>query len=870
MAVRLDFLGWRRSATYTSVLSPALTAQGRLTGRVDLTLRNTEPPNEVESAGLTFDLLGPGDVKGFKPFAVRHEVPSPGITDFEETKCVYVELSGPDLPWRYTPELAAARRLRPWIVLVVGTTTEVVLQPGGTVTIGAGALGAHNLDHAARWAHVQDDVDHPGERLVARLLSPRDLAQRTHYIAVVVPAFAPNGQPAWVAGTPSVTLPAYHSWEFATGEEGDFPTLAARLRVGTMKPGFGRAALDYTPLAGDEGLSVRGALAPIGSIDAAVPGPVAADVTELTEPLLDPRRPVITLPGYGEAWRAEPDLTEWGGQFRVDPRHRAVAGLGLKAGIDFQDLLSDAASAQAGALEEAAALVRHLTAGLGASASLWTNRLPADPIRRLAVFGPALARLPTTTGSVLDRITGPGRPLPPAIFSAAARRVLRGATDPRDALEAANSCPPPPPRAPRGLPHDDHLSKSTGVPGLDEAMARAAEAGRAPFTGLKDLVDAFDRRPYSDQTVNLFERAMAHWVAAAADGRPIPLLALLAILDPPDAKQLDERQLIAALRRIQEGDGDTDSVIDLVVEVSTRPPDRPCRPIDLGAVAEVVGAAIDPTAGRPFVVDRVLDLIAGLDDQPLTPPELCPDLDIPAWQMLRDRDPDWLLPGAGTMESDRVVAVQTNPAFVDAFLLGLNTQTIGELRFRNIPIRTGCTPLRQFWARTNPATESYDDDIVGVHRWPDAGPLGSPDHQTAAAAGADLVIVFRTTLFRRYPRTLVYLTPAPLAGGQPDWEADPDLSQRLLPVFQGALTPEIVFFGFDLEPALGRGHWVVLEEPPHGVQFFSGPTPGMSAARAEVLTQPGAHPDGAAFADAAFADPYRVMIRGVALIGSTP
>jgi hypothetical protein len=286
--------------------------------------------------------------------------------------------------------------------------------------------------------------------------------------------------------------------------------------------------------------------------------------------------------------------------------------------------------------------------------------------------------------------------------------------------------------------------------------------------------------------------------------------------------------------------------------------------VDLVKVAISVGAAIDPTVERPFVVDRVLATISGFDDQPLTPPELCPDLDIPAWQFLRDHNPNWLLPGAGTLPQDGVVAVETNPAFVDAFLLGVNTQVIGELRFRNISIRTGCTPLRQFWARTNPATESYDDDIIGVHNWPGTSALGSTAHQTPAAASEDLVIVFRTPLFRRYPQTIVYLTPAALIGGEPDWDGTPNFAQRLAPSFQGAITPEIVFFGFDLDPAQGRRYWIVLEEPPHGYQFFcradTGSWPPARIAKFNTAN------NGADFADAAFADPYRVMIRGASLI----
>jgi hypothetical protein len=688
-----------------------------------------------------------------------------------------------------------------------------------------------------------------------------------------VPAFDEAGAPSWGPATQSVTVRAYHRWEFTTAATGDFPTLAGRLQP-TSGGDLGRAPLTYAPL-GIEGLLARGALAPVGAVDLPVPPEVAADVAVLTTPPVVPRRPVVTLPDYGDAWVPVPADTTWGATFHADPRHRGIAGLGLHVGIAEQELLSDAAAAQAGALDAAAQRIRHLVAGLAAARSVWSRRLPVDPVRRLAVFGPALRRMMTSTGSVRDRITAPGTPLPAALFSTAARRVLRsgtargrglarGAADPAAVLTAANECPRPPDRAMPGVPHADLLAEATGTRPLDEEIGEALRDGRASFPTLRARVEAFDRTGYSASTMRLFDDVMSRWIDISEANGEVPVGALLAVLDPPGPRPDDAglRRLLRPLHNERPDDG----LIELGTAVGTGEPDRRCAPIPLEAVCTAVGDAIDPTVARPFVVDRVLGLIDGLDDQPLTPPELCPDLDLPAWQMVRDHDPDWLVPGAGSMPEDRVVAMSTNPQFTDAFLLGLNTQTLGELRFRNIPIQTGCTPLRQFWARADVTSDGYADDIVGVHRWAADSELGSVGHQTPQAASADLVIVFRTPLFRRYPRTLVYLAPAPQNGGVPDWEADPDLAARLEPTFQGTITPDITFFGFDLEPALGAVHWVVLEEPPHGVQFFNTEPAesGWTALRRADFLATGS--DGGTFAAAAFAEPFRVMLRGEALL----
>ena len=50
-----------------------------------------------------------------------------------------------------------------------------------------------------------------------------------------------------------------------------------------------------------------------------------------------------------------------------------------------------------------------------------------------------------------------------------------------------------------------------------------------------------------------------------------------------------------------------------------------------------------------------------------------------------------------------MIALESDPIFIDAYLAGLNTQLLGELRWRNIPVATGCTPIRRFWDRADTA-----------------------------------------------------------------------------------------------------------------------------------------------------------------------
>ena len=130
-----------------------------------------------------------------------------------------------------------------------------------------------------------------------------------------------------------------------------------------------------------------------------------------------------------------------------------------------------------------------------------------------------------------------------------------------------------------------------------------------------------------------------------------------------------------------------------------------------------------------------------------------------------------------------------------------------------MPLVTRWSPLRKFWQR-----KSKDVDILPIKSWPTAAALGNtamvPPERTTEA-----VVAFRTSLFRRYPATVVYLFPATADWKAPKPEDDMNAG-RVLPTFTGTIGPDVTFFGFPLKPEALATHWVVLEEPPAGHRFF--------------------------------------------------
>jgi hypothetical protein len=357
----------------------------------------------------------------------------------------------------------------------------------------------------------------------------------------------------------------------------------------------------------------------------------------------------------------------------------------------------------------------------------------------------------------------------------------------------------------------------------------------------------------------------ARAVSNAEAGRPLPWvqlsLLLAALGDGEDDPVFDERRAAPLVRALADGFDDLvdgpDVVPALMGDLGDRPEaPPPSRPLDLERTTAALVAAFDPTRADAPARRRVLGTIGGLDpDRPLEPPEPCPSLDLPLWRHLARTDPDWLLPGVGQLVEDTVIAVGTNPAFVDALLVGFNTRLLEELRWRNLRVASGCTPARAFWLRSDAASGERVDDVVGIQRWTDGSRLGGAQHRPPGLAGADLVLVFRGRLFNRYPNTLLYLVSA-RHGGAPDFTVPPaDEAPRTLPTFQGRIGADVTFFGFvGVDPDEVEGLWVALEEPPSGFKFRND-VPSANAAA-----------DGAAFADRAFDDPVRVLIQGDHLI----
>jgi len=826
---------------------------GRLQGTAAVPLADVANAGTTDVANAPFELFGPGDVLRLGPGAITRRFPAPGAHDAEETKLALVEFAALDLPWRYTP--AAAKKndvLRPWVALVVGhrSADEIVLRSDGRVTLGTVTQAQHPLHDSWQWAHVHEVDGHQ----IARILGPLNLEAENDYVACVVPAFTAAGDPTWTGSAP-VTCDCYDTWTFRTGPQGDFPDLAAKLHKADLaaidaaggKP-FGRAEVSYelrtpgalaTPVetAGVLRLPPASAAGP-DPADSVIANDIGDDVAGLSVRIVMPDgRGVVTAPRYDAPFGdpnvgPDPAPGGWQEQLRRDPRLRGAAGLGSWNAIEWQDRIIAAAATKAGDLAIAHDRIRHVALGVEASRSLWRRRMPppagsavVDPAlvlsaaaSRLAVLGPVLGRLASRSGAtVLDDISGRSPQLGQALLSSAARRALRsgpartalaqqGAGRFGGVLIAASLCPPD-----TADPADIGRSGGDSVEAVKLAVYTATEdkaiAGQ--------VLDRLGEQPSEGQLV-----AALRALAPNQDGKPDSA----AIAEFLDGKEFPDSGVSPG------------SWSGWMKETA---PDEQCRPLDLVGLSKAVAAAVDPTADPPPAVQRVLSTLPGLTH--IGPVEIEPELDIPLWSFLAQRSPDWMLPGGGDLAEHDVVGLSTNPAFVEAFLVGANFQAEAELRWRNIPLVTRWSPLRKFWQRAG-----GELDIVPIKTWPETDALGSATLDEGH--GAEAVAAFRTPLFRRYPATVVYLYEAAVDWTPPDDKVALDPTKRKDPTFTGTIGDDITFFGFAVPPADLATHWVVLEEPPAGYRFYDVPAPGSG------------DNNSAEFAYNRFATPVRVLI----------
>ncbi len=852
------FLSWaRRGAASHIELLDGNTGAARV--EVPIEVRFNGGSN---TASLRLELLGPGDVVSLDPRAVTRVFPPPETRDAEPNYFPLIEFDQVDLPWRFTPRAAnpTSGRVRPWFCLIAVEEGEAFQytpsgggRPTGVVEIQP-SVPLPLLDQSWAWAHVQlsgdDALTSPEaiaaqpERAVARLLCPRRLDTRKTYWVMLVPTFEvgrlaglrqPLGTainslaPAWQEPRGTVVRPVYYRWRFGTGQGGDFETLVRQLQPRPLPATVGTRPLDVSqpgtlPPASTRSVPIGGALrAPLGD-PWAWPGDESqrASFIDLLSALLDHPdvlrqsggAPVVVPPLYG-TWHARSRRLQagspppWFRDLNQDPRARIGAALGTEVIQTLQDLLMTSAWDQLAGIRDANDQLRKAQFARAIAERFHVRFVqPANADNVLTFTAPALGHIRPAIKTVRALVAN--SPARLALVSGTFRRLARplGPMGRRQGRKSLASEPlitrvnsgrydgvlaaePPTSQA---LPTWDWVMKADAWPSVFSGpLSQSLLKNTVPPQPQKTVGDVEDDGPPVDDTRSETDDSpsMARFRAAAialALGRTNPL-------DPPK-------------------------------------PGETLHQLDLPAVKASVTTGVDPRVTIPAALrDRMVgrpDFVWNPPD-PIEPVMAHPEFPQPMYKPLAERSPEWILPGLEAVEANSVGLAVTNPAFIEAYMVGLNHEMARELLWNEYPTDQRGSYFRQFWDTAGlaptPVPETFKD-IRRLQEWPASSLLGTHSPRPPIPGGAPhLVLLVRGEVLRRYPGTLVYAQRARGPIADPEL-ADPTAAGVLRrPVFGGRLDPDIAFFGFELTDAEARGGpndpgwFFVFEEQPGEPRF---------------------------------------------------
>jgi hypothetical protein len=176
------------------------------------------------------------------------------------------------------------------------------------------------------------------------------------------------------------------------------------------------------------------------------------------------------------------------------------------------------------------------------------------------------------------------------------------------------------------------------------------------------------------------------------------------------------------------------------------------------------------------------------------------------YEPLRDYFEDALLPGIEQVPPNTISLIETNPRFIEAYMVGLNHEMGRELLWRGFPTDQRGTYFRQFWdilgrvPLPTPAEREGLKDIEAITTWDETSHLG--DNIGKGSAEGQMVLLIRGDLLHRYPRAMVYAVEAV-------WSADGTRreigTEERYPIFRATRAPDISLLGFPLTEAQVRG-----------------------------------------------------------------
>jgi hypothetical protein len=430
-----------------------------------------------------------------------------------------------------------------------------------------------------------------------------------------------------------------------------------------------------------------------------------------------------------------------------------------------------------------------------------------DPDQQLAVTQRVHSRVMGSPTTVFQQIRASR--LPQAALHPAFRRVFR----PRGALmrKAFPGIPPKP---------TDILVK-LNVGRVTAALPKEAPQKQISLTKAADVM----------QSTRLRENAMQEEVVQRTPLRPAFRFTLPGqIIQPHDP--LGPRGLDDPVESL-EGANYRTALLELQILKPPLPAPTPRPQIDVNTISSTLANALNP---KSAILQRVLTLILIPStfeylrpQETIVPVMAHPVFADPMYKPLRDLSSELLIPNLNLIPNNTITLLETNPKFIEAYMVGLNHEMARELLWREYPTDQRGSYFRQFWdvsgivnreaGKDAKTLEEELRDIKPLYMWGRTTLLGSHENRTLPTGGEPgerrLVLVIRGDLLKRYPTAVIFAQQAKWVEDEEDPSVPPRKIRELdegdpkttikEPIFKAEIEPDIHFLGFDLTASMAKG-----------------------------------------------------------------
>jgi hypothetical protein len=620
--------------------------------------------------------------------------------------------------------------------------------------------------------------------------------------------------------------------------------------------------------------------------------------------------PLITSPIYGE-WQAAQHrlLTDpsgadlvpndnWIHELNLDPRHRVAAGFGGDVVRQHQEDYMEAAWKQVGDVLAHNQKVRVALTWLSVGDAIYAKSIGtlahSSPSRLLAFTAPVQKRVtadgltthfarlksmtpPVLTSPPMRRIARPAGPI-------ARRLELAGGPHAMTFLESVNEekiSAAPPKEAPAGAASVESVAGAVAQHRPSPPQWLVALARRVPWLRLvfAILAGVLVVLAFVLPGLAILFAILAALVAGAAAG--LEILSRFPTVTEALGAHLDETASIDQL-----GPGPTfvfgqqrtgGSVLSRLFAHDNAEATRfkaalrewagfaqlaqragtvaPRARLDLTSVAGSVADALRPSNTIPKRLLSTATIAPHVQGQLVTlfdEIKYYPRIDEPMYRPLKDLGDERFVPNLNLIKMNTVVALETNQDFIEAYMVGVNSEFSRELLWREYPTDMRGSYFRQFWDVTpylDPAASDEEllreslYDIPQIHRWLHTSRLGEHDNRQPAPSVErnEIVLAIRGELLKKYPNTVIYAHAAQWT--MTDGHVDPAKERELVPIAEGELEkpprtkvrtplyeakvdPDIYFFGFDLDADEARGGVGEHDTDPPGWFFVLKERPG--------------------------------------------